>query len=422
MRAGFAQKEITPELPVQLIGENRVAHTVHDPLAVHVGVFESEPDQPLLLLVSADLIAIDGLLLRLIQQKLATVSERRLRQAHLLLGAIHTHSAPGGTVNTTDADSILRGQDRIFGKTNPDYLEKVADAALQAMGTALDKLEPVCVRLKRFALEGIGTNRDDSALPADSRAFGLAFVGACEQNLLLHFSCHPTVLKGTEVSADLLWGIGAALPDFETIVFFNGDAGDISTRFTRTSTDFAQIERYQARFADAWIAVPWQDVSAPSFSIHSVTVEVPTRSVLPLPDLTRALADADRAAAEAHQVHPNSGILRLAESRAEGLRAAMQARGALSRHISVTMPISFLSFCGLRIITYPGELFSSLVREGGWETLPYFFCYTNGYTMYLADKAAHARGDYEAMASFFGEGTGEEVMGWMREQALLIDW
>jgi hypothetical protein len=79
--------------------------------------------------------------------------------------------------------------------------------------------------------------------------------------------------------------------------------------------------------------------------------------------------------------------------------------------IPSTLRIDAWTLGDLALVAVPAELFVSLGREiekaSPGKTL--ILGYANGYSGYLADRAAHRSGTYEALASPFGPEAGERV-------------
>ena len=65
-------------------------------------------------------------------------------------------------------------------------------------------------------------------------------------------ACHPTVLNGENLmlSADFPGALESCFADAEMVAFVNGSCGDMSTRFTRRESSFAEMERMAQLAAD----------------------------------------------------------------------------------------------------------------------------------------------------------------------------
>src|SRR5665811_764060 len=136
---------------------------------------------------------------------------------------------------------------------------------------------------------------------------------------------HPTVLHKENhlYSADFPGFAASIMPLFEPFVtmpvFLNGAAGDMSTRFYRQSSDFAEVERIGTIVAESVAAS--LDVLEPMKGLFTVrAVEVPLRlKAKQFPsaqDLERRIADARKKLEVARLEHVRN--LRLLESAIEG--------------------------------------------------------------------------------------------------------
>lgn len=94
LRAGAAQIDITPRLPIRLCGQyyQRIAKTVYSPLSANILAIEDEHGEQAVL-VSCDLLAVSREFLALVRRKLAALPDIP-NPAAVILSAIHTHTAP----------------------------------------------------------------------------------------------------------------------------------------------------------------------------------------------------------------------------------------------------------------------------------------------------------------------------------------
>jgi hypothetical protein len=133
LRAGMASTDITPAKPVRMHGyESRkdLSTGVHDPLSARVVAFESGTNR--LILVSTDVLGFyDGTA----DDFTETICKKyKLTPGQLFLCAIHTHSAPTLTLSKN-----------ALHPNNLEYTTTLRDKLVEAVGRALDDLEPVAV-------------------------------------------------------------------------------------------------------------------------------------------------------------------------------------------------------------------------------------------------------------------------------------
>lgn len=264
---------------------------------------------------------------------------------------------------------------------------------------------------------GVGANRYDASGPHDRTAGVLTLRDADNAvvAVLADYACHPTVLGPTnlEYSADypgaarrvLRAGIEAT-EGVETppvIAFLQGAAGDISTRFTRRSQTFAEVDRQGGVLAGALLrgVLSGVPIEGGPTMLRSECV-VPTRA-LPSPD------DARQTLATAEQALDGS---RVARTRYEGARVQVAlADGGLPARL--TLAVSVVTFGDVAWVHLPVEpftCFGAQIRAGSPFADTRIVGYTDGYFGYLADDAAHRAGHYEALASPFDAHAGELVV------------
>ena len=337
-----------------------------------------------------------------------------LARSELALCATHTHSGPAGiTARLHPAD--------------PDLLDRrlrtrfVATAAA-ALALARERLEPVELILGSASAGGVAANRNDPMGPYDDRLTVLAArrPDGSFQAVLAHFACHPTILGAENrlVSADfpgvLRREMAAALAgdgEAPVVLFVNGAAGDVSTRFTRRGQDVAEVERIGKRLTTAaGNALAAANPLRGPLRHGSATVRLSPRR--------DSASRADKAVSEPPVPEPGATDVsparqRIAVTRAQG-EAMLAALTAISHEraaIPCSLRIDAWTLGDLALVAVPAELFVSLGREiekaSPGKTL--ILGYANGYSGYLADRAAHGSGTYEALASPFGPEAGERV-------------
>jgi len=351
-------------------------------------------------LVSADVVAVDSALV----DEVATAAG--LERSELALCASHTHSGPAGVVgrlHPADPDELL-----------PELRKRFVQTCKNAIALARERAEPVELRFAQGESHAVAANRNDPAGPFDPRVSVLA-----TQNprgyltaVLAHFACHPTILSAGNhmLSADFPGAMrkwtGQALDQNRmppVVLYANGAAGDISTRFTRRAQDHEEVTRIGREIGVAAFKALFETVDVgPGIATASTTVRLEPRALdgTPLPEPT----DASAALTE--------GERRRIETRAQGARMLERLAHVDPAMIPSTVEIRVWRLGGLYLIAIPGELFASLgariVEAAPGPTL--VLGYTNGYAGYLSDAAAYEIGSYEALASPFAANAGEEVV------------
>lgn len=93
LKVGWASTSITPDKPAPLAGQfhTRISQSVHDPVTATALALEAGGEQAVM--VSLDVVAVDGRLLAAVRERLKTALPE-LHPGKLLLNATHTHTAP----------------------------------------------------------------------------------------------------------------------------------------------------------------------------------------------------------------------------------------------------------------------------------------------------------------------------------------
>lgn len=363
-----------------------------------IGALVLQFEQQRFVLVAADIVAVDSALV----DEIALASG--LQRSELAVCASHTHSGPAGVIrrlHPSDPDESI-----------PDVRNTFVQVCKNAITLAQARVEPVELRFGQTTTHGLAANRNDPAGPFDPRVSVLTTQNQAGYltAVLVHFACHPTILSAANraISADFpgairKWTEQAVnqnrMPP--VVLFANGAAGDISTRFTRRAQDAEEVTRIGREIGIAAQKALYETVDVgPGMASASIGIELEGRVFdgVSQPELDTA-----------DGTHLNE---------AERRKAATRAQGAmLLEHLSRTDPhliphsaeIRAWRLGGLELVAIPGELFASLgeriVQAAPGPAL--VLGYANGYVGYLVDEVAEAAGTYEALASPFAPGAGE---------------
>lgn len=396
-RAGVATAvfPIPPGVPLGgYLARSGHATGTHDPL--QIGALTLVANGRELTILTADVVAFDRLLVERIQRAAGLAAEQ------LLACASHTHSGPAGIAHP------------LHPAWPPSHDEAMRDRftqiAVDCIGAARSHLAPADLAIAGAVPdEPVWRNRNDPDGPVDQRVTTLVVrrgngeIGA----VLLHFACHPTVLghENLRVSADLAGAARRSLaarlgaPELP-ILFANGAAGDVSTRYTRKQTDFAAcnlLGDLAGRAAQtAIIAATAAAPIAPSLRHGRIECH-----------LDRATSGSDTPAA------PPLKAARDARGTEVARQGAKMRQGGLGRPWPETIPLdSWVIGEQMALVAVPGELTAAPGRQ--IETASPFpitrvIGYANGYVGYLPDRPLYHTGTYEALASPYAPGCGEEI-------------
>ncbi len=299
-------------------------------------------------LVAADVVAVDSALVD------DVASAAGLERSELALCASHTHSGPAGVVSRlhpADPDELL-----------PELRKKFVQTCTDAIALALDRAEPVELRFAQGESRGLAANRNDPVGPFDPRVSVLA-----TQNqrgyltaVLAHFACHPTVLSAANhmLSADFPGALRKwtrqvldqnRMPP--VLLYTNGAAGDVSTRFTRQAQDHEEVTRIGRQLGVVAFNALFETVDVgPGIATASTTVRLEPRSLDGTPLSHSGETDAAL----------TGGERRKSETRAQGARLLERLAHVDPALIPSTVEIRAWRLGGLTLIAIPGELFASL--------------------------------------------------------------
>ena len=406
MKVAFNKIDITPMLPVQLsgFGKLQVAYKVHDPLFARVFLFDDGNE---LLWIQLDLTCFDQFLLDLISKETGFSKDR------IIVSAIHTHSAGGGTINTYEG--LLKGLDaNLGGALNPEYCYRIAKNIGSIIQDLRNDLKETTLKVFNGKVKGLGTDRHDPSLEADEDALVLEWKRDDSKAMIVRLSCHPTVMDGNnlEVSADFCGAIEPNFEDYELVAYVNGSCGDMSTRFTRQESSFNEVERFGELVSDQIKEIMTQDVieySDFNMDYYQKTFTLKVKEVDTIDCAKEKLKIAKMKYEEAIQKNLTANELRVARSFVEGAQNNLMSAYAFSTLDDIDVNVSALKLPSVTIIFTPVELFSKLsnpYKQYGFE----YVGYTNGYLGYMPDKKAYDEGHYEAFSTPYGYGEAEKLM------------
>jgi len=244
---GFAQRPITPLSPLPLagIGSRSGLPTTLDELMVRAVWFGGA--QSAVLIVSLDLLWVSRSLADTLRACIGAT--HGLAPECILICATHTHGGPQTREQTHDGLVV-----------DPDYrryliaqVEAAAAAAVAAIGPSRFSIGSATTRiginrrraildiqaLRRFRLRRTMANRPNPAGPVDDQVDLLwATPAEGDELVLVTAACHPTVMRGNQVTADFPGRLSAALSSRVrrpvNVVFLQGFSGDIRPRLIQT--------------------------------------------------------------------------------------------------------------------------------------------------------------------------------------------
>jgi len=412
LETGCGSAVITPRVGLQMGGFSgkRIAEGVHDDLMAKAVYLADGPENRMMLIV-VDTLEVDRHFVDEVRRRVE--QETGVPAACCLVAAIHTHSGPSGLGRVALSDSQVFGtfDGRLFERTVAGCVTAARKARRWAREGTIKSgitsmLQPIC-----------GNRRVRAAEQVQMRVLEVETCTRCA--VVYNLDCHPTVLheENRLYSADFPGFAASIMPLFEPFVtmpvFLNGAAGDMSTRFYRQSSDFAEVERIGTIVAESVAAS--LDVLEPMKGLFTVrAVEVPLRlKAKQFPsaqDLERRIADARKKLEVARLERVRN--LRPLESAIEGLTFAATMVDRAGKVEYIDSRLSLVRFGDILVAGIPGELFSSLgndIRAAFPDHVVLVAGYCGDYMGYIPHAAAYDEGGYEAFATFIAKGEGERL-------------
>lgn len=259
------------------------------------------------------------------------------------------------------------------------------EQCLLSIEEAISKLDSFQYRLLIDEVTNVGKDRHDANNEGDLALVVLEFTLASQMKSLLYiYSCHPTVLgqENNQISAGLPWGVTRLLEDeYSVVQFINGNSGNISTRFTRESADFTQIELFGEILVDKIKKVQKQ----PLETLETINIWR-EQAILKTKDKEDAYLD-------------------------------ILETDYLEDIEEIRLDYAIIQFDSLFFLTMPGELTSDLagLLKKKFQNL-FVLGYTNDYLFYFASERLYETNAYEALSSFIKKGEMEKLMDKISKQ------
>jgi neutral ceramidase len=360
------------------------------------------------LLVSLDLLAVDRpwvtCLRRSLQRQLGICAE------NVFVAASHTHAGPAGFRRTGS-------QHRIPASARRSLRRSVLALTLEAAGEAIAASTSAVVTIGSHLVEGVAANRRDPAGPADLTLTAIAVRATTGKSIaaLWHFACHPTILNAENhcLSPDLPGALRRRLRErigYDCpVLYFNGAAADVSTRFTRRGAGTAELDRLGALLAESYPRAG-ELLAASGVTGSLQTVRLPAAPAPDPADVARRLADAETALATARASGRPPAEVRLKEVEAMGARKRLN-RVARPAPAAYRTAVQVLRLGELALVSFPGELYAleGLTLTGASPvrtTLP--VGYAGDYMGYLTPSGD--LGGYESDSALVAPGAGERLV------------
>ncbi|MEA5026460.1 MAG: neutral/alkaline non-lysosomal ceramidase N-terminal domain-containing protein [Erysipelotrichaceae bacterium] len=415
MKIGYAERDITPREKIDLAGYGikRTSTGIHDPLMARVLVIRTVPKETII--VQTDLVGMDTEVVAALAKKLKTKPNR------IMICCSHTHSGPVGTVD-------LAGLEHIFGAKNPLYIEYWLEQVTRCYMEAQLKSSETEIGYQQIKAAGISSDRHDNSVGDDRLSVFVLKQANGSKILLYNFSCHPTIMDANnlEITADLPYGVINELKtEYKGIMFLNGSAGDISTRFTRQASSFAEIEAKGKALASLIRTAAEQISFKPITDIQIEHAQFPVQ-LKEIPDLNairQAMHDQELVVEKAKRDQLDPKEIRVLYSVVEGYSAVLSGVAVLTQLQNLTILVTFMKINDKILIGVPVELFSKLSNKyREQDNRLHYISYCNGYYMYLTNEVAFEKNYYESGTTIFAKGEGERLMAAIDTKLKEYNW
>jgi len=245
--AGYSRTIITPSYSMPMAGyDGRKMNSagVHDDLYANCLVIKTGND--ILAILSLDVLGVDDFLSNRIKAGILHEYED-INKDGVFVCATHNHSGP----------SCI-----FYGRNNYDesYVNFLAGKCIEAFRSAVKSLEKSNISVISTSIHDVAARRNiNICMQQKKLKCSLILVEQINGRkiILVNFPCHMTVLDENNLyyTRDLLYYVQKQFMynGLEMLVYVNGAAGDISTRYTKKAASFEEAERLGRYFGSQLI-------------------------------------------------------------------------------------------------------------------------------------------------------------------------
>jgi neutral ceramidase len=418
LSCGAAKAVINPPLGTLLSGYmvERPSTGIHDSLFARVLYIQTDGTQ--VLLVSLDLVAVDFMYVKNLREKLN--EKFFIPVNNIFIHATHTHSGPGGVIH--ESSPVWKAFSNIWQPFNDSLIKDQYAQILFATGEAIANAEECTLLYTEGEVNGIGANRISPEREYQPKLQVVEFCKASGKKIVLYnYACHPTILHADNllISADYSGSASKILENTEEIevaLFFNGPCGDISTRFTRVESTFAEVNRMGTLLAGEVKLALEKSREYPVYHLkgENVLFELSVRKMADKEELKAELNALKETLNKAKDSQLSIGETRRIESKIEGLTGALQLSSNLQGIKTMQTEIQILRLGDICFASFPGEAFFETGKEIRDSiqnsTQPLFLVgNTNDYIGYIVPDHYYEEGNYESSMTLLEKGSAEKI-------------
>lgn len=420
LKFGFSKQKITPDIGVQLAGflGERKAVGIHDDLFAKV-LYLDFSEEHKYIFIALDTLAVFKEFSNKVSesiQKMTGVSKE-----NIFISATHTHSGPEG-LGSVHLPGLAKGLP-VVGVEDQKLIEYSSNQVIKAVSEAISKTYEGKFEFASFKFKEsvFGSRRvEGKENPMEPKILLLKALSG-EVSLIYNFGCHPTVLheENLYISADFPGKVAGFLSqnnsNLEFAMFFNGAAGDISTRFFRKDSSFKELDRIGAIIAEnieeGFASLSEIKFDQKLFESKNICISLKIKKFPSKDSLSLMLKEAQEGLQEAKA----KGIsnLRLYESKVEGINSLIENTSILTDSEYIDTFIKIISLDNIVFVGIPGEIFSSLgkqIEDGLSPRKVVLVGYSWDYVGYIPDAKAYEEGGYETYSTLLEKGEGEKIV------------
>ncbi len=395
----YTAVDITPAAGTMLDGyeERRISTGVHDRLFLRMLLMDAGER---VALVAMDSLLVDGGFCRM----LSDIIRKKCAASAVLVGSTHSHSAIAAAAGSNILP-VLQPQPGIHG-----FLEAVSDKLDEGPdwmhgGVYFGNAPAANVGSNRIVRGGYFRPVLSCMTVGERRS----------RHVFASYPCHATVLPPSNllISRDYPGYFVDALEKLHGIagaMFINGFAGNISTRFDRTSQDFSEAEMKGTMLASAFASMPAGRRLEDSVRVNDVTVRLERKKTMGKDELNDEL---ERESTRFNSMSLSDPGRRLSYTRMQGIRIALRQLAALRGIDRFTSRISVVGIGGMAVVALPSEPFnefSEIIGSGLTHRGIMTLGYCNDYTGYWPYPVGYTGESYEFYSSFVSQASVYEAV------------
>jgi len=399
---------ITPPLGMALggyMGRDHGAEGIMDDLFAKALVLSDGSEKAVL--VTTDVAAIDYDLTKLVKDIVQKNTD--IKGENVMITASHTHSGPNACRRESNYAWMNIGDTEVNSAYYTILCQNIANAIIWAN----NNLEEVSIGVGRGSLLGIGSNRQDPTKPFDSEVYVLRIDGKNHEPMavVVNYACHPTVLSESNyfVSGDfpsyMMRGISKLYPSCEAM-FFQGAAGNISSRYNRKGSGFDEARRMGEMLAGEVIKVMNNVtmVDEIDIKVFNLPVEIPVRDFAPDEICVKKIEDAKRNLARLQKEGATDGLLRAAIVMLQGAEINYMLKKSLKIK-AFSSEMQLIKLGKTLVVSVPGELFNEIgikVKKLSEKYDIIVAGYANDYIGYIPTAECYDEDSYESGVAMVG--------------------